>query len=167
MTEMTYLPNLCSFTNFVCVCVCSRKVVCDKHDIIHICEESVRAFQLFFSVVDSKTNVCHGERETNVYFYLPHHFLNIADHFICQRYSLSFSGGSREIKRFDDIAKFRNETGTSSVMLARAIQWNPSILRREGFLPIEDVIKSYLKYVGICLLSLVDSIVASLYCYII
>lgn len=62
---------------------------------------------------------------------------------------MSFSGGSREIKRFDDIAKFREETGTSSVMLARAVQWNPSILRHDGLLPIHDIIKAYLKYVGI------------------
>ncbi|KAI0234720.1 tRNA-dihydrouridine(20) synthase [NAD(P)+]-like [Lamellibrachia satsuma] len=56
------------------------------------------------------------------------------------------NGGSREIKRFDDIAKFREETGTSSVMLARAVQWNPSILRHDGLLPIHDIIKAYLKY---------------------
>ena len=60
---------------------------------------------------------------------------------------MQFSGGSREIKRFEDIAKFRDETGASSVMLARAVQWNPSILRREGLLPIHSIIKAYLKYV--------------------
>lgn len=30
-------------------------------------------------------------------------------------------------------------------MLARAIEWNCSILRKEGLLPLQDVIKEYLK----------------------
>lgn len=31
-------------------------------------------------------------------------------------------------------------------MIARAAQWNCSIFRKEGLLPIDDVIKAYLKY---------------------
>jgi len=31
-------------------------------------------------------------------------------------------------------------------MLARAAQWNCSVFRKEGALPMEDVIKAYLKY---------------------
>lgn len=31
-------------------------------------------------------------------------------------------------------------------MLARAAEWNCSVFRKEGPLPMEDVIKSYLKY---------------------
>lgn len=31
-------------------------------------------------------------------------------------------------------------------MLARSAQWNCSIFRKEGLLPMEDVIKSYLRY---------------------
>ena len=56
------------------------------------------------------------------------------------------NGGSREIKCFDDIAKFKENTGCSSVMLARAAQWNLSIFRSEGYMPMEDIIKAYLKY---------------------
>lgn len=56
------------------------------------------------------------------------------------------NGGSKEIEKYSDIAKFREETGCSSVMLARAAEWNCSIFRKEGLLPIEDVIKAYLKY---------------------
>lgn len=56
------------------------------------------------------------------------------------------NGGSKEIEKYSDILKFRDETGCSSVMLARAAEWNCSIFRKEGLLPIEDVIKAYLKY---------------------
>jgi len=31
-------------------------------------------------------------------------------------------------------------------MLARAAEWNCSVFRKEGLLPMEDVIKAYLKY---------------------
>ncbi|XP_068721915.1 tRNA-dihydrouridine(20) synthase [NAD(P)+]-like isoform X3 [Montipora capricornis] len=37
------------------------------------------------------------------------------------------NGVSALVKTFDDIEKYRLETGCSSVMLARAAQWNPSI----------------------------------------
>lgn len=40
--------------------------------------------------------------------------------------------------------KFKDITGCSSVMLARAAEWNCSIFRSEGMLPIETVIKEYL-----------------------
>ncbi|XP_046736770.1 tRNA-dihydrouridine(20) synthase [NAD(P)+]-like [Diprion similis] len=56
------------------------------------------------------------------------------------------NGGSKEIEKYSDILKFKEETGCSSVMLARAAEWNCSIFRKEGILPIEDVIRSYLKY---------------------
>lgn len=39
------------------------------------------------------------------------------------------NGGSNEIKTHDDIFKFKTLSGTSSVMIARAAQWNPSIFR--------------------------------------
>lgn len=57
-----------------------------------------------------------------------------------------FSGGSKEIEKFSDIAKFWKATGASSVMLARAAEWNCSIFRKKGMLPLDVVIKSYLKY---------------------
>ena len=56
------------------------------------------------------------------------------------------NGGSKEIKCFDDIAKFKRNTGCSSVMLARAAQWNLTIFRPAGFLPWEDIVKAYIKY---------------------
>ena len=55
------------------------------------------------------------------------------------------NGGSREIEKRADIFKFRKETGCSSVMIARTAEWNCSIFRKEGLLPMEEVIKSYLK----------------------
>ncbi|KAK3930960.1 tRNA-dihydrouridine(20) synthase [NAD(P)+]-like [Frankliniella fusca] len=54
------------------------------------------------------------------------------------------NGGSKEIESFEDIKKFKNETGCSSVMIARAAEWNVSIFRKEGRLPLDDVIKKYL-----------------------
>lgn len=35
-------------------------------------------------------------------------------------------------------------------MLARAAEWNCSIFSKDGLLPMEDVIKSYLKYAVDC-----------------
>lgn len=55
------------------------------------------------------------------------------------------NGGSREIEKYSDIDKFRKECGTDSVMIARAAEWNVSIFRRDGMLPLDDVIKRYLK----------------------
>lgn len=56
------------------------------------------------------------------------------------------SGGSKDIEKYSDIAKFKKETGCNSVMLARCAEWNCSIFSKNGLLPIDDVIKSYLKY---------------------
>lgn len=39
------------------------------------------------------------------------------------------NGGSNEIKAHDDIFKFKENSGASSVMVARAAQWNPSIFQ--------------------------------------
>lgn len=49
---------------------------------------------------------------------------------------------------YADIEKFRNASGTSSVMIARAAEWNTSVFRKEGKLPIFDVVRQYLKIVG-------------------
>lgn len=48
------------------------------------------------------------------------------------------------------IYRFKEITGCSSVMLARAAEWNCSIFSEKGLLPMEDVIKSYLKYAVDC-----------------
>lgn len=58
----------------------------------------------------------------------------------------NFSGGSREIETFDDIDKFKELTNCSSVMIARSAEWNVTIFNREGKLPMDDLIKNYLKY---------------------
>ncbi|XP_058798460.1 tRNA-dihydrouridine(20) synthase [NAD(P)+]-like isoform X2 [Phymastichus coffea] len=55
------------------------------------------------------------------------------------------NGGSKEVEKREDIFKFKKETGCSSVMLARAAEWNCSIFRKEGLLPMDDVVRSYLK----------------------
>lgn len=55
------------------------------------------------------------------------------------------NGGSREILKNSDIEKFKRQCGSSSVMIARAAQWNVSIFRKDGLLPIDDIIESYLK----------------------
>ena len=74
------------------------------------------------------------------------------------------NGGSLDIKTYDDIIQFKVcildeihsvilhfdlfiqlKTGASSVMVARAAQWNLSVFRKEGVLPIDDVITDYLK----------------------
>lgn len=46
--------------------------------------------------------------------------------------------------------RFKEETGCNSIMLGRAAQWNCSVFRKEGPLPMEDVIKSYLKHAIDC-----------------
>lgn len=56
------------------------------------------------------------------------------------------NGGSKEIMCYEDIEKFRQETGASSVMIARAAMWNCSIVRPEGVLPLDTVTEAYLKY---------------------
>lgn len=57
------------------------------------------------------------------------------------------NGGSLDlVKMFDDIEDFRVATGASSVMLARAAMWNPSIFRQQGTLSLEAVMEEYIKY---------------------
>ncbi|KAF2367090.1 tRNA-dihydrouridine synthase [Trinorchestia longiramus] len=55
------------------------------------------------------------------------------------------NGGSKEINSYEDIEKFRKQTNGSSVMIARAVMWNCSILRSAGQLPLDQVIRSYLR----------------------
>uniref|UniRef100_A0A1E1XAP3 Putative trna-dihydrouridine synthase n=1 Tax=Amblyomma aureolatum TaxID=187763 RepID=A0A1E1XAP3_9ACAR len=56
------------------------------------------------------------------------------------------NGGSGEITCYEDIERFRQTTGASSVMLARQAESNCSIFRKEGKKPIDDVIEQYLTY---------------------
>uniref|UniRef100_A0A8C3S4C4 Dihydrouridine synthase 2 n=1 Tax=Chelydra serpentina TaxID=8475 RepID=A0A8C3S4C4_CHESE len=57
------------------------------------------------------------------------------------------NGGSHDfIKEYTDIEDFQQATGASSVMIARAAMWNPSIFRREGLCPLKEVMQEYIKY---------------------
>ncbi|XP_069821997.1 tRNA-dihydrouridine(20) synthase [NAD(P)+]-like isoform X2 [Dendropsophus ebraccatus] len=57
------------------------------------------------------------------------------------------NGGSQElIREFHDIEAFRSVTAASAVMIARAAMWNPSVFRREGLLPLEDVMRDYIRH---------------------
>jgi tRNA-dihydrouridine synthase 2 len=55
------------------------------------------------------------------------------------------NGGSLDIKTFADLAPFQAATGCSSIMVARAAQWNMSVFRREGLLEPMEVIREYLR----------------------
>lgn len=57
-----------------------------------------------------------------------------------------FSGGSNGMETHEDILHFMKDTECKSVMLARVAQYNASIFRKEGKLPLDEVIESYLKY---------------------
>ncbi|KAK3526811.1 hypothetical protein QTP70_033547 [Hemibagrus guttatus] len=57
------------------------------------------------------------------------------------------NGGSHDpIKIYDDIEQFRKATGASSVMLARAAMWNPSIFCCQGMVSVDEVMEEYVKY---------------------
>ncbi|KAI1235434.1 hypothetical protein IHE44_0002297 [Lamprotornis superbus] len=57
------------------------------------------------------------------------------------------NGGSHDfIKEYADIETFEKATAASSVMIARAAMWNPSIFRKDGFCPLKDVMQDYIKY---------------------
>ncbi|XP_061696620.1 tRNA-dihydrouridine(20) synthase [NAD(P)+]-like isoform X2 [Syngnathoides biaculeatus] len=57
------------------------------------------------------------------------------------------NGGSLDlVKTHGDIRAFKEAAGASSVMLARAAMWNPSVFRSAGPLPLHDVMIQYLKY---------------------
>ncbi|XP_030060164.1 tRNA-dihydrouridine(20) synthase [NAD(P)+]-like [Microcaecilia unicolor] len=57
------------------------------------------------------------------------------------------SGGSYDfIKEYPDIESFRKTTTASSVMVARAAMWNPSIFSKDGIVPLEEVMREYIKY---------------------
>lgn len=54
------------------------------------------------------------------------------------------NGGSKEIEKYSDIFKFKKLCGASSIMVARAAEWNVSIFRPQGMSPLMDVINRYL-----------------------
>lgn len=61
-------------------------------------------------------------------------------------HNFCFSGGSREITKYADIQKFKDDCGCGSVMLARAAQANCSIFSPNGMKELDVIIKEYLKY---------------------
>eukprot|EP00041_Stephanoeca_diplocostata_P018485 m.387296 g.387296 ORF g.387296 m.387296 type:complete len:513 (-) comp21028_c0_seq11:587-2125(-) len=56
------------------------------------------------------------------------------------------NGGSLDIESRADLETFWKSTQCSSVMVARAAQWNMSVFRHDGLLPVHDVCKEYLRY---------------------
>ncbi|XP_063103622.1 tRNA-dihydrouridine(20) synthase [NAD(P)+]-like isoform X4 [Cavia porcellus] len=57
------------------------------------------------------------------------------------------SGGSHDhIQQHLDIENFRQATAASSVMVARAAMWNPSIFLKDGLRPLEEVMQKYIRY---------------------
>ncbi|XP_019510729.1 PREDICTED: tRNA-dihydrouridine(20) synthase [NAD(P)+]-like [Hipposideros armiger] len=57
------------------------------------------------------------------------------------------NGGSHEhIQEYLDIEDFRQATAASSVMVARAAMWNPSIFLKEGLRPLDEVMQKYIQY---------------------
>lgn len=57
-----------------------------------------------------------------------------------------FSGGSSQIKVYEDIAKFKHLTGCSSIMIARTAEKNCSIFKSDGKLELETIVKNYLHH---------------------
>lgn len=55
------------------------------------------------------------------------------------------NGGSNDIECYADIEKFKNACGSTSVMIARMAQRNVSIFRKEGLIPIDQLVPAYLK----------------------
>jgi tRNA-dihydrouridine synthase 2 len=50
-----------------------------------------------------------------------------------------------DVFSYTDIARARERTGAHAVMIARGAQWNPSVFRRDGPLPLIQVIRQYLE----------------------
>lgn len=50
-----------------------------------------------------------------------------------------------DVFQYADFARVKQETGASSAMVARGAMWNPSVFRAEGMLPLDDVIKRYIR----------------------
>ena len=67
--------------------------------------------------------------------------------YIITKYYSKKSGGSNVIKKYEDIQAFKQSCGVTSAMIARAALWNCSIFRKEGLVPMEDVLKRYLEIV--------------------
>eukprot|EP00053_Salpingoeca_punica_P012845 m.115437 g.115437 ORF g.115437 m.115437 type:complete len:529 (+) comp16049_c0_seq1:125-1711(+) len=60
------------------------------------------------------------------------------------------NGGSLDIKSHADVLAFRKAAGCSSVMVARAAQYNMSVFRAEGLLPPLEMVAEYLRTAIAC-----------------
>ena len=111
------------------------------------CHQCTIPATLIFKRFCEILNIWNKEWNLLSCFLFSNHFPQILSH--CPIYVLFFSGGSKEMNCYGDIFEFKRECGVSSVMIARAAEWNPSIFRQEGKLNVHDVIKEYLKYVNL------------------
>ncbi|KAL7316033.1 tRNA-dihydrouridine synthase 2 [Mucor circinelloides] len=50
-----------------------------------------------------------------------------------------------DVFQWSDVEKAKQITNADSVMIARGAQWNPSAFRKEGLLPFETVVRTYIK----------------------
>ncbi|ORY91952.1 hypothetical protein BCR43DRAFT_479014 [Syncephalastrum racemosum] len=50
-----------------------------------------------------------------------------------------------DVMCYQDIAKIKAITGANSCMIARGAQYNPSAFRKEGLLPFDEVVRTYIK----------------------
>lgn len=57
------------------------------------------------------------------------------------------NGGSNEVKTYEDLEKFRQDCGVTSVMLGRQAMWNASIFSKKGKENLDDVLKRFLQIV--------------------
>lgn len=74
--------------------------------------------------------------------YVPDAIQEIAENL---RIPVIANGGSNQIECYEDILKFRDECGTTSVMIGAAAQKNVSIFRKDGLIPVQEVACEYLK----------------------
>lgn len=72
-----------------------------------------------------------------------HHLRAIAEHVSVP---VIASGGSDNIQRHSDIFKFLESSGCDSVMIGKAAIVNCSIFRSQGLLPIECVVRDYMRF---------------------
>lgn len=124
------------------VCGVSRPVTC-KIRILPTLEKTLELVKIIESTGVAALAV-HG-REQDERSHHPCHYDVIREIARVLFIPVIANGGSGDVKSYSDIAKLKQLTGCTSVMLARAAQWNLSIFRKEGPLPVSEVVKEYLK----------------------
>eukprot|EP00731_Ephydatia_muelleri_P026002 Em0018g102a len=124
------------------VCGVSRPVTC-KIRILPTIEKTLELVKIIEGTGVAALAV-HG-REQDERSHHPCHYDVIQEIARVLSIPVIANGGSGDVKSYSDIAKLKQLTGCSSVMLARAAQWNMSVFRQEGPLPVSEVVKEYLK----------------------